>query len=646
MRFGKKSRNLAAASRRFFGERAQPHEHVPDGAVDTLEPMEDEDIVMTPPPPEDSIIAGDPTQRLLTSLGRFQRQVTRAEEGVPQETWCDECMNQLYAGIEIARDEDWADVKEALTDTARVLYSYEKAHAADQCIYFLKDSYEILCLMVGDLIVGSVRSGVMKKWQDRYERGLDELASAGISLVDDDAPEEDNGHRNMEDGARNDSPEATEDNDIENVPGSVFDEGAEAELSAQAADTNPFGPIEGSEDDTDNIMPFSPPHRVNTASDTDDNLPSLDEMLGRPVTEEDDLDDDGDEDDVLELSEDFTADVDGANMEDTYLVTPGPDMTEEEAPEDTADAPVDATEALQTKPDELDFGDADAEEAPVLQADEPEQMAPEQPEATAEQVPAPEPKPEPEPDVEPEPGTPEALLRTAQKAMAMGNVAEAKVFALQLAANMAKLEADQVQGRLTLIEKDIDTNSDAITAAELAVNEAEERVRQLEEQVAHSQHEFEEKRKHIDGVREEVATVEASVEDLNQQIAALEARRDAEVERLQASQTNLDDSLNEESRLQSEIESLRDEEAASRENLEGAREHVKTLQESGAGHVSLLESTTAELAQRIDSVADIEKTIRQVSGQLAIAAAESGDPEPGAAHEGSEPDASPEAAGD
>ena len=76
------------------------------------------------------------------------------------------------------------------------------------------------------------------------------------------------------------------------------------------------------------------------------------------------------------------------------------------------------------------------------------------------------------PAAEPEPGSSEALWKTAQEAMSLGNVADAKNFALQLAANMARLEADQVEAHTTEIEARIQANHDEIHAAEQACSAA------------------------------------------------------------------------------------------------------------------------------------------------------------------------------
>ncbi|HRK33488.1 MAG TPA: hypothetical protein PLJ47_02745 [Candidatus Hydrogenedentes bacterium] len=131
-------------------------------------------------------MTSDPTQRLLTSLGRFHRQFLKAQNGAPQELWSDECMNHLIQSVEIAVEQRWQDLVEALSETGRILQTYENAGRANESVPFLADSYEILCIMVGDLIVDKVRSGVIRKWRERYAVALEDLASRGLTLVSDD----------------------------------------------------------------------------------------------------------------------------------------------------------------------------------------------------------------------------------------------------------------------------------------------------------------------------------------------------------------------------------------------------------------------------------------------------------------------------
>lgn len=194
MRFGKRGKNPLSWGWRAAGaQEEQPQE--PDASPPSEppdQPLSPELTAAPSAPPEASRTAkegrvvSDPTQRLLTSLGRFQRQFMKARDGAPQAQWSDECMNHLIQGVEIALEQEWGDLVEALTETGRVLQTYEDAGRANQCVPFLADSYEILCLMVGDLIVDKVRTGVMRKWRDRYQAALEELAADGLTLLQDD----------------------------------------------------------------------------------------------------------------------------------------------------------------------------------------------------------------------------------------------------------------------------------------------------------------------------------------------------------------------------------------------------------------------------------------------------------------------------
>ncbi len=191
MRFGKRSKNSL-----FWGKQSKSAsddaEFSPVASEERSALLNGEEkpaAMHEEPVPADSGL-GDPTQRLLTALGRFQRHKARAQDGLPQEAWSDECMKQLINAVEIAMTQGWTDVVNTLTDTARILQSYEDVGKASQCVPFLGDSYDILCWMIGDLIVGQVRPGAIEKWRQRYERAIEELRMAGIPLVQDEDEEE------------------------------------------------------------------------------------------------------------------------------------------------------------------------------------------------------------------------------------------------------------------------------------------------------------------------------------------------------------------------------------------------------------------------------------------------------------------------
>lgn len=138
--------------------------------------------------------SSDPTQQLLSALGRFQRQLAAVQAGDAKELWPDECMNQLIGAMEVALSNNWPEVVESLSDTGRVLQSYENAECPKDALPFLNDAYELLCLMVGDLIVDGVRPAVIDKWTRRYHLALADMDTAGIEIASDqDDPDSDVG---------------------------------------------------------------------------------------------------------------------------------------------------------------------------------------------------------------------------------------------------------------------------------------------------------------------------------------------------------------------------------------------------------------------------------------------------------------------
>ncbi len=187
MRFGKRNRNPLLRGRLSKKAGQDSSESLATEERDALLSTEsDIDPSVIESTGHEGTAGTESTQRLLTVLGRFQRQVARAKDGAPQEQWSDECMNQLIAAVEIALREDWKDVAEVLTETGRVLQSYEDGGEAQCALPFLSDSYDMLCLMVGDLMVGAVRPGVLKRWRQRYQRAISEIEQAGLTLVRDE----------------------------------------------------------------------------------------------------------------------------------------------------------------------------------------------------------------------------------------------------------------------------------------------------------------------------------------------------------------------------------------------------------------------------------------------------------------------------
>ncbi|MCK5862742.1 MAG: hypothetical protein KAH38_09670, partial [Candidatus Hydrogenedentes bacterium] len=186
MRFGKKrSRTTAGRETQKQIPTSAPTQVIVPNQQDVDSPLHLEEKNVDSPQDNVSQVAGDPIQQLFTTLGKFHRHLNKAQHAPQGTGWCDECMNELMEGLEISIAHQWPPIKDALIDTARILHSYEEAGKAGTCVPFLKNSYELLSLMVGDLIVDTVRAGVKQKWQEHYLHAVEELKSQGITLIED-----------------------------------------------------------------------------------------------------------------------------------------------------------------------------------------------------------------------------------------------------------------------------------------------------------------------------------------------------------------------------------------------------------------------------------------------------------------------------
>ncbi len=520
MRFSKHSKPWTAATRAIFGDRGTA-----TGAVAAEErnallgyPGGDEAPMSVAEP----MSKGDPTQHLLTALGRFQRQVSKADSGAPQSMWADECMNQLISGIELAAQEGWDGIQEALTDTARVLQSFEEPGKAHLCIPFLQDSYEILCLMVGDIIVDNVRSGVIQKWRSRYAQAIEELHHAGLSLIRDEDMEESEAPQEA----------AVE---VDYAPETPVSEAAWT--MEEDAETGPdveadFEPQELPQDETEILL------------ETYEESEAPEQMPANIVP--------------FELP---------AEMAEPIAEPPAfPAPAEAPAP----------PRASWTEP-------------------EPAPAAPEMPAAETDSKQA-------------------TLLRTTQEAMIRGNVADAKLYALQLAANMAQLEVEREEARLRELTAGRKEFDKAIASAQREVERTATGVEETERFLADSEAEFQAKREHAEVLRGRAAEVESRIAQIDAQLQELQARREEESQRLAAAHAELDEAVSLESRCQTELDGLADTEQAARESLDLARRNLGSLQADREEREADIAAAREELARRRQSAAEIERTIGLITG--------------------------------
>lgn len=498
MRFGKANRNWVAAGRRLFREQESASGAVAMEERNALLGFDTSEEPFRASSPEPAM-KGDPTQHLLTALGRFQRQISKAENGAPQSIWSDECMNQIIAGIEIALEQEWESVKEALTDTARILQSFEDAESAEQCVPFLRDSYEILCLMVGDIIVDNVRSGVLQKWRDRYQAIVEDMRGAGIRLVDDDACQEEEQDQTLTRFVEEETP--------------IMEEIQEEPETIEAPDA---------------------PSMENTDVDED---PSSFETDSTAAS--------------VNASSVFTP----APLREETIQTPGP---------------------IEEKPGPVSAAISNKQETSLPASGD--------------------------------------LFQNVRDAVQRGNVTEAKKLALQVALEMARIEADRQESHVRAIEQERAKIADALQTAQTDVERTRVNLEASERFSGESQAEFQSRREHAENLHGRITEIQNNIAGIDAQIQELRERRAAAEQRLESTQIELDEVLSVEGRYQSELDALADSEQSARAALELAERNVAGLRQDLAERDAGIEAARIEWVQRKQAVAELERTIGHVAG--------------------------------
>ncbi len=668
----------------------------------------------------DSYSHEDATQHILSALGRFHRQVAKAKVGAAQGMWTDECMSELVAAAEIAVHEGWRETVEVLTETGRILQTYEDAERAVDCVPFLSAAYDILSLMVGDLIVGEVRPGVLQKWQDCYAKALEAVEAAGLTLIEDVEEDEEDHAADSEletDAAAHqpantipfelppldDYDEEPAESSAEDAPtlGSLppmaepestgaepIDETLLAREQARehlcASDHSGEDPLEAAvasltggdlvldadEDDAPEAQTSetgseeeqaTAPEAVETASEADDEqrcaagdtpenaevVATLDSFCAglAKVEKADDRD----------LTTVYAAMLDCLAFLDQWAV-------ETEAQQATqlcramallCQQVAEGQAAPNDKFLELCYGFCEA----FVEAKSPEPSAavetwieecsalnrqwtqdtesPDETEAPAE-VSTEDSGGEgsgaeiiPSSDIEAtlgsiaaevaasgapaeNDGSPEALLRIAQEAVAGGRTTEAKVFAMQAAAAFAQREAEQSQQRLCDIEHRINDGGMQIESARTELRGAEEGVAQAEASTREGEEAVAACGEQTLSTRERLDAADAEIEELDAKIRELQAQRDVAAEQRAAIDSELTQKRDEEAAAESSLESRRLAEDAARNQLEEARQKVKNL-ERKRGELELeMERARDHLSRHQSSLEDIKQTIAQL----------------------------------
>lgn len=619
---------------------------------------------------EEPAMTSDPTQRLLTSLGRFQRQFLKAKSGIPQEQWSDECMNYLIQCVEIAVEQKWQELVEALTETGRVLQTYENAGRANECVPFLADSYEVLLLMAGDLIVNRRRSGVIRKWRERYAIAVEDLEANGLQLVrdTDDAGRYTHSREQMKLEAERKFAAELEEIDAANSAASSEDEielgeiPAVEEVPPQDLAAVPESGIgaPAPRATTDSELDSETTELLDTLCDCLVRIEQEDEECLAPIfaSMESGLSslserakERGWEGSVLaceamermrrlvagnraarddrffELAYAFggvygdaLVNTDDAVLKnwlgetEDYLVFWADRSATEESP-----TPV-SVEELQEQP----FAEPD------LEAPRPEPTEVEVPtldevwgadrsaaiDTADERIGKAD-------DIEEEsaPATMTAmgadnpaaqLLDTAREAVVHGSIGDAKLLAMQAAVSIAQSQAAEAEARVRLAESRIQEGVRSIEAARQQVQQAELAVAESESQVGECRAGLAERGRHAQAVQNSLEGIESRIGEIERRLRELQAQLEEAQRQRSASLEAAEEARRQEENAKNVLEDAVRAEETARVRLEDARQHVKQLQRKQAEYEAAMERAREGLNRQRASVLEIEQTIEQI----------------------------------
>lgn len=627
MRFGRRNKNKPISVRPDEGD-------LPEGSLGPVASDERSELLSydTPPPgptsrsrDANSIGGGDPTQQLGTALGRFHRYVMKGQAKAPQEYWSDDCMNQLAAAIEIALAQGWMHLVESLTDVARILQSYENANAAHLCVPFLIESYEMLSLMVGDLMVNNSGSGIIDQWRDRYRAAVQDLAAEGLSLVVDDDREE-LGPRASADRAseiipferpREVIPERMEEEPAETKPDTflpfleVHDDAADEEPEAGVEEPLPVEEPPAPLEDTVVFAREETPEPVRTeeAEATDlldslcDELALLDRLGGAErtprlfaVIDKVSLLETRARERELELPQRVCR-----RMKEICTAAAKNDDAPLDRFLDTAYAFCEAYIEASKDPDS-DMAETWMSGAATLLRPPEVAIPAKVPEIAAEAE-------EVELD---ENASPQSLLEVAQQAVVRGDVSGAKALALQAVAHMARLEAEKAEARVREAETRLREGAEAIDRARSAVKKAEQEVVVAESRVTEGEMELTSVRERVTKSMERMGAIERRLAEIDEEIRALVVARENEDAQLSGANSDLARQREAEVQAEADLSSIQEAEEVARMRLENARQQVKDLQRRRSELEAALARNREALTRNRSSLSDIERTVFQL----------------------------------
>jgi len=548
-----------------------------------------------PPSDSENTAKTDPSQ-LVAALAPFQRCLEDAYHQNDAELWYDNCREALLNAYLICKQNQWVPVRNTIQEMGRILHSYHAAGETFECLSFLRESYQALTVMVGDIIVGKVRDGVIRKWAALYEKTVSSMTAAGIPLTRDteekeivtahDAPEEEDPEQESfeETEAEEEVPcEETEDGDLEpseETSGEEPEENVGDSQTSAAPDQTCFPEINAAEMDgkADNAPAVKHQTQPEVLSI---NLPPLmDDFFDTPPSAasapEDTLilfpEQQKSPEDISFSQTDEIYEEENTHEEEEY---PDPENNEElledeiqeEVTEDLFSLVIEEDEGQEDFFAEDDEGSAQAQES--LSATEEEALESASPS---------------EKDTPPEsrsshPLQPEEdshqILEHIQASITREDIDHARAGALQLALSLDKKAYETAKSAVQQAKQHLEENARTIQEVEEKTIMAGEALARMQDELECREEERNHAREVIAQIDIEVGDTLTDIEELSRQISELEKKRALKNEELAKIYERKEGALAEESRISTDAEALAQKVAAALTHVDDLHDDKK-----------------------------------------------------------------------
>ena len=200
----------------------------------------------------------------------------------------------------------------------------------------------------------------------------------------------------------------------------------------------------------------------------------------------------------------------------------------------------------------------------------------------------------------------DAINRSMQQAILDGNIAEARVLAIRLAAALARREVEHADQTIAETTLELENNQARIEEACRREQEAQERVARVEAQIVERRGDQAANRQQLMEIDSNSQSHKARIEELEAQIRRLQELRANELDKLRDKELERESVLARDSLLDAELSALDAEEEAARDFLSDARDRLSHLRTEREKLETRLKEWQQERDRRARHVEEIE----------------------------------------